>query len=92
MTQSQLQGFPPATPITSMNITPKLSSRKRTPSMSSIRSIKSTRSTSSIPAIIESTPYVPISRVPMIAFNDDTEYLVCVGGNGGAQGVIYQVD
>ncbi|PKC63967.1 WD40 repeat-like protein [Rhizophagus irregularis] len=89
MSQSQLQGFPPAMPITSTNLTPKLS-RKRTPSMSSIRSIKSTRSTSSIPAIIESTPYVPTSRVPMIAFNDDTEYLVCVGDNGGTQGVIYQ--
>ncbi|GES84047.1 WD repeat-containing protein 91 isoform X2 [Rhizophagus clarus] len=89
MSQSQLQGFPPILPITSTNITPK-SSRKRTPSMSSVRSIKSTRSTSSIPAIIETTPYVPNSRVPMVAFNDDTEYLVCVGGNGGTQGVIYQ--
>ncbi|RIA99611.1 WD40-repeat-containing domain protein [Glomus cerebriforme] len=89
MSQSQLQGFPPATPTIQMNITPKLS-RKRTPSTSSIRSIKSTRSTSSIPAISETVPYEPISRVNMIAFSDDTEHLVCVGGNGGTQGVIYQ--
>jgi len=77
-------------PITSMNLAPKLS-RKRTPSTSSVRSVKSTRSTSSIPAIIESIPYVPVSRVPMVSFNDDTEYLVCVSGIGGTQGVIYQV-
>jgi len=37
------------------------------------------------------SPSTPTSRASMIAFSGDTEYLVCVGGNGGTQGVIYQV-
>ncbi|CAG8672148.1 11514_t:CDS:10 [Funneliformis caledonium] len=96
ISQSKLQGFPPTIPTTLINFTPTSTKtfRKRTTSMSSVRSTKSTRSTSSIPSIVIGTEtishYTPTSRVPMVAFSGDTDYLVCVGGNDGTQGVIYQ--
>ncbi|CAG8671099.1 12495_t:CDS:10 [Funneliformis mosseae] len=96
ISQSKLQGFPPTIPTTLINFTPTSTKtfRKRTTSMSSVRSTKSTRSTSSIPSIVIGTEtishYTPTSRVPMVAFSGDTDYLVCVGGNDGTRGVIYQ--
>ncbi|CAI2175437.1 8981_t:CDS:10 [Funneliformis geosporum] len=96
ISQSKLQGFPPTIPTTLINFTPTSTKtfRKRATSTSSVRSTKSTRSTSSIPSIVIGTEtishYTPTSRVPMVAFSGDTDYLVCVGGNDGTQGVIYQ--
>ncbi|RHZ88203.1 hypothetical protein Glove_25g53 [Diversispora epigaea] len=90
VSQSQLPGFP--TSLINFNPTPtaKSSFRKRTASMSSVRSTKSNRSTSSVPTIMianESTTFQQTSRVPMVAFSGDTEHVACTCG---FQGVIYQ--
>ncbi|CAG8453120.1 2689_t:CDS:10 [Ambispora leptoticha] len=59
-------------------------------------SASSTRSANSTPTIVvgdgsnRSSHLAPPSRAPMIAFSPDTEHLVCVGGIGGCQGMIYQ--
>ncbi|CAG8494094.1 9330_t:CDS:10 [Diversispora eburnea] len=89
VSQSQLPGF--SASLINFNPTPtaKSSFRKRTASMSSVRSTKSNRSTSSVPTITVANETIqPTSRVPMVAFSGDTEHVVCTCG---FQGVIYQV-
>ncbi|CAG8508961.1 4961_t:CDS:10 [Acaulospora morrowiae] len=95
ITESQLAGFTSTFSSTLINFTPTPTKtfRKRTPSMSSVKSTKSNRSTSSVPAIMignETTHLMSTSRVPMVSFSGDTEHVVCVGGDGGHRGVIYQ--
>ncbi|KAG9293772.1 hypothetical protein G9A89_019109 [Geosiphon pyriformis] len=99
--QSKLFGFPPSisapppvvppasTTATSHTISFQFPTtfRKRTASAAS------NRSTQSLPTIVignDKTPPMSPSSVPMIGFSPDTEHMICVGGTGGCQGVIYQ--
>ncbi|CAG8439635.1 10897_t:CDS:10 [Ambispora gerdemannii] len=71
--------------------------RKRTVSASSSRSTNSTatnvigNNTNSNDNSNRGLSHLaPPPRAPMVAFSPDTEHLVCVGGTGGCEGMIYQ--
>ncbi|CAG8757054.1 24040_t:CDS:2, partial [Gigaspora rosea] len=103
ISHSHLNGFPPS-PLLSPNHASltKPSFRKRTSSTSSVRSTKSNKSFSGIYLTNGFgsgstnngnngvTNGGNLNKVPMVSFSNDTKHVLCVGGNGGCQGVIYQ--
>ncbi|CAG8538442.1 3055_t:CDS:10 [Dentiscutata erythropus] len=105
ISHSHLNGFPPHSSLSPNNSTlTKSSFRKRTSSTSSVRSTKSNKSVSGIYNLATNgfgggstnggtngiTNNGNVNKVPMVSFSNDTKHVLCVGGNGGYQGAIYQ--
>ncbi|CAG8659985.1 7636_t:CDS:2, partial [Racocetra persica] len=103
ISQSHLSGFPPSSVSINHATLTKPSFRKRTSSMSSIKSTKSNKSFNGSYNLITNvigggltnggtngfTNNGSLNKVPMVSFSSDTKHVLCVGGNG-FQGVIYQ--
>ncbi|CAG8761591.1 8974_t:CDS:2, partial [Cetraspora pellucida] len=103
ISQAHLYGFPPSSVSMNHATLTKPSLRKRTSSMSSIRSTKSNKSFNGSYNLTTNgigggstnggtngfTSNGNLNKVPMVSFSSDTNHVLCVGGNG-FQGVIYQ--